>query len=595
MRFATACARMALGTIWVALAVPSPAQGTTERASVGASAGQGIGDSDQVSVSGDGRFIAFRSAASNLVANDTNGVTDIFVRDRFTGSVECVSVSDAGAQGDGASLEPHLSFDGRFVVFGSEANNLATDVPIGGSKDIYLHDRTLGTTRTVTRGASGQASSGDCHRPRVSTDGRFVCFEGSATNLTPGSTTGYQVFRRDMTGGTLLVSVALTGAPGSGFSWTGGISGDGRYVTFVSSASNLVAADTNGQTDCFRRDLQSNLTLRASVSSAGLQGDGSTFTGSSISRNGRWVAFCSSASNLAPGEFAAAYDIFVHDAQLLQTFRLSVNTAGVAANQSSYDPAVSDDGRFVAFQSFSSNLDVLDTDLQSDIFLRDRTAGTTRLMSRGATYGSNDDSYLPAISGDGEVVVFHSESSDLVPQDTNARIDAFGRDLGTDNHTTFCNGTVVLCPCGNAGQGAAGCENSATTGGGLLRAFGRATIAGDQVTLLASGLPGQTSAFFFQGTLRENAGLGAPFGDGLRCAGGPIVRLSQYGVVAGTAATGYGGSDGLGNGSTVPVHVQGNVTGPGTRTYQIWYRNSATFCTSAMHNLSNGVEIVWAY
>jgi len=593
MRIATACAPMALGMIWVALAVPVPAQGTTERASVGASAGQGMGDSDQVSVSGDGRFVTFRSGASNLIAGDTNGVTDVFVRDRFTGSVERVSISTSGVQGDGPSLEPQLSFDGRYVVFASEANNLATDVPLGGSKDIFLHDRMLGTTRTVTRGASGQASSGDCHRPRVSNDGRYVAFEGSATNLTQTNSTGYQVFRRDMTGGTVLISVALTGSPGAGFSWTGGISGDGRVVSFVSSSPDLVVADTNGQTDCFYRDMQLNLTRRASVSSAGLQGNGNTFNGSSISRNGRWVAFCSSAANLAPGEFAAAYDIFLHDAQALQTYRISINTNGIAGNQSSYDPAVSDDGRFVAFQSFSSNLDPLDTDLQSDVFLRDRTTSTTRLMSRGAMNGSNDDSFLPAISGDGEVVVFHSESSDLVPQDTNLRTDAFARDLGSDNHTTFCNGTASSCPCGNAGQGAAGCENSATTGGALLRAFGRASVAADQVTLLANGLPGQTSAFFFQGTLRENAGQGAAFGDGLRCAGGPIVRLSQYGVVAGTAATGYGGSDGLGNGSTVPIHLQGNVTGAATRTYQIWYRNAAAFCTSGTHNLSNGVEIIW--
>jgi hypothetical protein len=586
---------LALGLAGVVLAAPASAQGSTERASVTASAAQATGDSDQVSVSGDGRFIAFRSSASNLVAGDTNGVSDVFVRDRFTGAVERVSVSDAGVQGDGASAEPNISFDGRYVVFASEANNLATDVPAGGSKDVFLRDRTLGTTRTVTRGANGQASSGDCHRPRLSSDGRYVIFEGSATNLTAPQSSGYQVFRRDMTGGTDLVSVALSGGSGSGFSWSGGISAEGRVVSFVSSSTNLVASDTNGQSDCFYRDMQTGVTRRASISSSGAQSNGNTFTGSSLSRNGRWVAFCSSASNLAPGEFAAAYDIFLHDTQQLQTFRISVNTAGIAANQSSYDPAVSDDGRFVAFQSFSSNLDVLDTDRESDIFLRDRTANTTRLMSRGATFGSNDDSFVPAISADGDVVVFHSESSDLVPQDTNARVDAFARDVGSDNHTSFCNGTVALCPCANAGQGAAGCENSALTGGALLRAFGRASLGADQVTLLANGLPGQTSAFFFQGQLRENAGLGAPFGDGLRCAGGPIVRLSQYGVVSGTAATGYGGSDGLGNGSTVPIHVQGNVTGPGTRTYQVWYRNSATYCTSATHNLSNGVEITWTF
>ncbi len=583
-----------VGLTSVAL-VPATAQGTTERASLSASAAQTMGDSDQVSISGDGRFVAFRSAGTNLVAGDTNGVTDIFVRDRWTGVVERVSVSSTGAQAGAESMEPNLSYDGRYVVFASEANDLATDVLASSSKDIYIRDRLLGTTRTVTRAYDGTPSNGDCHHPRVSSDGRYVTFEGSATNLISLiPTANYQVFRRDMQGSTVLVSVDQAGLPATGFSFNGGVSGDGRYVCFVSNCPTLVVGDTNSAPDGFWRDMQTGLTRRVSVSSSGVQGTGSTFTNSSMSRNGRWIAFCSNSFNIAPGEFAAGYDIFLHDIQTFETFRISVNSSNVAANQNSYDPVVSDDGRFVAFQSFSTNLDPLDTDLQSDIFLRDRTLGTTKLVSRNAAASTNDDSYSSAISADGEVVTFHSESTDLVPSDTNLRIDAFVRDAGLDNHPVYCAGLTTTCPCGNAGQGAAGCENSAQSGGALLRAFGRASIVADQVTLLATGLPAGSSALFFQGTARENGGAGLSFGDGLRCAGGTVVRLSTYGVVAGTASIGYGGTNGLAGGDTTPLHTQGLVPfSGGTRMYQVWYRNAATFCTSATFNLSNGVEISW--
>ncbi|MBL8863824.1 MAG: PD40 domain-containing protein [Planctomycetes bacterium] len=576
------------------LAVGAGAQEATERASLNWLAFEASGDSDQVSLSADGRYVAFRSLAADLVPDDTNGVADVFVRDRWTGAVERISVSTLGLQAADESGEPHISADGRYVAFTSEANNLVTDVPPGTSKDVFLRDRLLRTTRIVTVASTGLASNGDCHKPRVSNDGRYVSFEGSATNLIPGVVgTNYQVFRRDMQGSTALVSVNLAGTPGVGFSWNGAISGDGRYVAFVSSVSNLVTGDTNGQTDCFWRDLQTGLTRRVSVSSAGQQGTGATFTGSSMSRNGRWVAFASSSPNLAPGEFAAGYDIFLHDTQTSETHRITFSSTGVPANQNSYDPAVSDDGRYVAFQSFSTNLDPLDTDLDSDVFLRDRQLGTTRLMSRSATTSADRDAFNAAISGLGNAVAFHSGSTNLVPADTNAKADVFVRTLDAD-HPAFCAGVASVCPCANGGVGAAGCENSRTTGGALLRGFGSARLAADQVTLLAIGLPSGSSALFFQGTARENGGAGVAFGDGLRCAGGAVIRLATYGVVAGTAAIGFGGTAGLGGGTTTPIHQLGNIppTG-GTRTYQVWYRNSAVFCTAATYNLSNGVEITW--
>jgi Tol biopolymer transport system component len=552
--------------------------------------------SEDVALSADGRYVAFASTASNLVPGDTNGVSDVFVRDGWTGLVERVSVSTAGVQADAESLAPHISADGRFVAFASEANNLVAGFTTGAARDVFLRDRELGTTRVVTVASNGLHSNGDCTKPRVSDDGRYVSFEGSATNLVPGLTTSvYQVFRRDMQGGTALVSMTLAGQGGNGFSWNGDMSGDGRYVCFVSSVGDFVAGDTNNFSDCFRRDMQTGVTRRVSVSSSGLQANGNAFVNSAISHDGRWVAFSSAAANLAPGEFGASYDIFLHDTASSQTFRISQNSAGQAANGNSYDPAVSNDGRYVAFQSFATNLDPLDTDLQSDVFLRDRQLGITRLVSRSASAGGNDSSYLASMAADASVVGFHSSSSNLVPDDTNQQFDVFVRDLGVDNHPSFCAGTDNACPCGNGGEGAAGCESSAARGGALLRAFGRSSVSNDEVTLLAVGLPPATSALFFQGTLRENGGAGAVFGDGLRCAGGTLVRLASYGVTAGTAAIGYSGGGGLGNGTTTPIHTLGSLpTSGGTRTYQVWYRNSAVYCTPSTFNLSNGVEISWA-
>jgi hypothetical protein len=153
--------------------------------------------------------------------------------------------------------------------------------------------------------------------------------------------------------------------------------------------------------------------------------------------------------------------------------------------------------------------------------------------------------------------------------------------------TLFCfgDGSGTACPCGNnsAPSAQAGCTNSLGSGG-TLRANGLTSLSNDTLTLVGAGMP-NSSALYFQGTLRQNGGLGTAFGDGLRCAGGSIIRLGTKTNIAGTSQYPVGADP--------DVSVRGLVTTPGTRTYQVWYRNAAAFCTTSTFNLSNGVEITW--
>ncbi|MEI7992200.1 MAG: hypothetical protein WCH93_07200 [Actinomycetota bacterium] len=261
----------------------------------GANADSGSYDS---SVSADGRYVAFESDASNLVAGDTNGVSDVFVRDMSTGTVVRVSVDSAEAEGDATSYDPSISADGRYVAFWSNATNLvASDT--NGFSDVFVRDRTLDTTVRVS--VDSAESQGDLRSsyPSISADGRYVAFWSTATNLVAVDTNGFSdVFVRDLTDGTtVLVSVNSLGVQGNFGSYEPSISADGRYVAFWSPATNLVAVDTNGFSDVFVRDLTDGTTVLVSVNSLGVQGNFGSFD-PSISADGRYVAFDSAATNL---------------------------------------------------------------------------------------------------------------------------------------------------------------------------------------------------------------------------------------------------------------------------------------------------------
>ena len=414
------------------------AQDTTTRVSVATGGAQATGGGAAASlfadVSDDGRYVAFTSAATNLVAGDSNGFQDIFVHDRQTGSTTRVSVGPGGAQANGASAGQSISGDGRFVAFQSAATNLvAGDTNV--LFDCFVHDRQTGVTSRVSVATGGtQATGGNNFITAISANGRFVAFYSSATNLVAGDTNGMpDVFRHDrQTGTTIRVSVATGGAQAVGQGSFGPfISGDGRFVGFYTEAANLVPGDSNGVTDVFVHDVQTATTSRVSVGPGGTQATGESLVGS-FSSDGRFVSFESFATNLEPGGGIGA---FVHDRQTGVTSPVAVVPASAPAEKPT-EPKISGNGRFVIFGTVAA-LVPDDTNGQGDVYLHDRQTSTTTRISVATNGGQgNAFSGTGAINENGAVIAFPSSATNLVSADTNGSWDIFVRHIpGNGNGT----------------------------------------------------------------------------------------------------------------------------------------------------------------
>lgn len=418
-----------------------PRPGRTERVSVATDGREGNAPSMYPSISGDGRYIAFASWASSLVPGDTNLVSDVFVRDRQTGVTERVSVAQGGAEANGASARSAIDGNGRYVTFESDATNLIPG-DTNGTTDIFVHDRQTGSIERVSVRSGGVQVSGYSRRPSITPDGRYVTFESDAPNLVPGDTNATRdAFIHDrQTGVTERVSVGAAGAQGDGTSQSsaGSMSTDGRYVVFQSTATNLVPGDTNGAWDAFLRDRETGTTERVSLASDGSEGTGGSLH-PRVSADGRYVAFWSRAPNLIAGDTnwnplhsPAEIDVFVRDREEATTERVSVASDGTQATQSSY-LWMSADARYIAFESTAPLVDG-DTQLPQigdDVFVRDRETGTTERVSV-ATDGAQGDLYASqaAMSADGRHVAFVSWSTNIVPGDHNEEPDVFVRDRG---------------------------------------------------------------------------------------------------------------------------------------------------------------------
>ena len=372
-------------------------------------------DSDTPSVSSDGRYVAFASSATNLVAGDTNGSYDVFVRDMSTGTVVRVSVSSDEVEGDSSSGDPWISSDGRYVAFESSATSLVAG-DTNSTTDIFVRDLTAGTTVRVSLDSDEVEGDSGSYDASISADGRYVAFESSASSLVAGDTNAiYDIFVRDLTAGTTVrVSVDSDEVEANADSYDASISSDGRFVAFESDATNLVAGDTNGFWDVFVRDLTGTTTVRVSVDSDEVEGDSGSYD-PSISADGRFVAFESFASSLVAGDTNGQRDIFVRDLTSTTTVRVSVDSDEVVeGNNSSFDPSISADGRFVAFESYATNLVAGDTNGTYDVFTRDLTATTTvRVSVNSLGVQGNFGSFDPSISADGRYVGFESAATNL--------------------------------------------------------------------------------------------------------------------------------------------------------------------------------------
>jgi Tol biopolymer transport system component len=366
--------------------------GETTLVSVASDGTQGNSGSDTPSISANGRYVAFHSGASNLVAGDTNDAcysyghgylncSDVFVHDRETGETTRVSVASDGTQANNYSTEPFISADGRYVAFTSRATNLVegdTTSECGlapsydNCPDIFVHDRVTGQTTRVSVASDGAAANGDSFAPFISANGRFVAFTSRATNLAAGCTDGWvwQVFVHDrLTRET--TRVPPQGEDAACFEGSGAaISSDGGSVAFTSLYGVLVY------------DRHTSVTTLASVASDGTPGSGLSGR-ASISADGRFVAFESAATNLVPGDNNAdcgswyptywqCPEVFVHDRHTGETVRVALSVYGSEANHGSSEASISADGRFVAFFSLASNLVPGDTNETGDIFVYDR-------------------------------------------------------------------------------------------------------------------------------------------------------------------------------------------------------------------------------
>ncbi len=402
-----------------------------ERVSVDTTGGDPDGWSGGASISADGRYVAFHSDASDLVAGDGNGLQDIFVRDRQTNTTTRVSVDTTGGDPDNQSQNPSISADGRYVAFESEA----TDLVAGDGNltwDVFVRDLQTNTTERASVDTAGGDSDGPSGNPSISADGRYVAFDSWATDLVvgDGNATG-DVFVRDLqTNTTTRASVDTTGGDSDFGSGAPSISADGRYVAFESWATDLVAGDGNGWQDIFVRDRQTNTTTRASVDTLGGDPDGWS-QDPAISADGRYVAFHSFATDLVVGDGNGATDVFVRDLQTNTTTRASVDTAGGDPDSWSDRPSISADGRYVAFESGATDLVAGDGNGAADVFVRDRQTNTTTRLSVDTAGGDSDaGSYNPSISADGRYVAFDSLATDLVAGDGNGMGDVFVRSRG---------------------------------------------------------------------------------------------------------------------------------------------------------------------
>ena len=413
------------GGVSLALVAASPmahaAGGTTERVSVSSFGQQANRASYSVDISADGQFVVFVSKSVTLVANDVNRVRqDVFLRNRSTGKTTLVDVNSKGEQARaGESTEPSISADGRFVCFASTAVNL---VPGDNNKysDVFLRDLHAGTTQRVSTGFKRAQANGNSYRCAVSGDGQKVAFLSNANNLvaggtfkanklivhdvasgkntligekccdgpafsddgrflayeketvSPGGETRFDIYVRDLKAKTdHLVTVGADPARPNN-SYGAAISADGRFVAFNSDASGLAPGKTNGKAAAYVRDLKSNVTTRVSRAINGGPANDDVLV-DDISGDGRYVVLASLATNVIPGDTNGATDVLLYDQVAKTTARVSVGSTGAQANGfSGVSAAASKDGGVIAFTSGATNLVTGDTNGQDDVFVRTR-------------------------------------------------------------------------------------------------------------------------------------------------------------------------------------------------------------------------------
>lgn len=465
------------------------------------------------SMSADGRYIAFQSAAWNLIPGDTNERQDIFVYDRQTNSLERIWEGYDGQQSNGFSEKPRIAAEGRYVVFASNATNWVSGEPIDTQYDLYRYDRQSGVVQRVNVAANGSLVASPSQHVRPSGDGEYILFGAQSNGMfnPPINDLQVRIIRRDMVAAqNQLVSQTSDGIPTNASSFVNYLSPNGRWALYSTESAQFHSGDTNGAWDVIVRDMQTGTSRLVSMTAGGIVGNADSFDGV-ISADGRYVTFFSDASNLVPGDTNNKTDVFLVDLNQLpipptstptptstftntptqtltptnsrtptqtlspthtrtatETFTptatftasntpLATNTFTPVPNQCPFDPlqqinqrasgqapngtggngavedelAISDDGRFIAFRSDSSDLVPGDTNNRPDIFVYDRLSCALERVSVSSTgVEGTGFTYFPDISGNGRFVSFMSNSV-YTTLDTNGQYDTYVRDRWT--------------------------------------------------------------------------------------------------------------------------------------------------------------------
>jgi hypothetical protein len=404
-----------------------------------------LGDSFNPSFSVDGRFVAFQSASTNLVSGDVNAHVDVFVRDLQTNTTVRASTLSTGARSDGDSAEAAVSRDGRYVAFSSAASNLLSG-DTGGLRDVFVVDRTTFNVSRASTNTGNAQGNGDSDMVSMSANGTFIVFRSKASSLTAGDSNAIaDIFVKDRsTGFTYRVSTPSGGGVMTGSAVASpSVSNDGNLVVFGASDGNLVAGDSNGKLDIFAKNRSTDTTTFVSSSAGGAIGDGDS-TQAMLSDDGTRVAFVSAATNFAADDTNGVADIYVKTLAGGAIVRASSTAAGAPGNAASSAPSISADGRFIAFASAASNLVAGDSNGNIDIFVKDlNDASITRVNTSAAgTQGTGGDCGTPSLSSDGRYVGFVCAQTDLLPGDTNALADAFVKDRQTGAITRLSLGAT---------------------------------------------------------------------------------------------------------------------------------------------------------
>ena len=388
--------------------------------------------SGDASLSTGGRFIAFTSSATDLVAGDTNGKEDVFVRDTLTGTTVLASQSSGGAHGNGDSDEPSISPNGRYLAFRSTATNLVTG-DSNAVADVFLRDLVAGTTiRASVRNDGSQSTGGTVAGPSVTADGEGVLFESTADQITTNDSNGKaDVFIRLLDQHvTERVSVTSTEAGIATGGYQPAMSSNGRYVVFTASTGQIDALDVDTHSDIYLRDRTLGTTEKVSFGFGGSEADGTAHS-AVVSDDGRYVTFPTSATNMFGISGSPAGDnIYRKDRQHpVDATQVDINDASFPTDGTSSSPSMSADDTKVVFSSAATDLVDGDDNGYSDVFLRNLTTEKTTLISTksGTTAPIHGATGIPDISPDGTAIGYQSLAPDAFPGDANAAADVFWR------------------------------------------------------------------------------------------------------------------------------------------------------------------------